>query len=148
MVFCYQNCFDLLWEKLFLWSKKPFEIRGWRPRICKFFEFTRTIYSIIGRLEQFLVTECFLTCSNYILLIPASPHVAIGRNCQVGTAGPPKYSTKGLLRTPINLFEMQIAILFFEQYFAKTTTVRGLSFKRSMRNALSLLTSILVEIFQ
>ena len=59
MVFCYQNCSDLLWEKLFYLSRKTFEIRGWRPRICKSFEITRTIYSHSERSEQFLVTECF-----------------------------------------------------------------------------------------
>ena len=53
MVFCYQNCSDLLW------SRKTFEIRGWRPRICKIFEITRTIHSNSERSEQFLVTECF-----------------------------------------------------------------------------------------
>jgi len=31
------------------------EIRGWRPRICKSFEITRTIYSNSERSEQFLV---------------------------------------------------------------------------------------------
>jgi hypothetical protein len=35
------------------------KIWGWRPRICKFFEITRTIYSNNERSEQFLVTECF-----------------------------------------------------------------------------------------
>ena len=39
--------------------KKPFEIRGWRPRVFKTFEITRTIYSNSERSEQFLVTECF-----------------------------------------------------------------------------------------
>ena len=34
----------------------PFEIRGWRPRICKI---TRTIYSNSESSEPFLVTECF-----------------------------------------------------------------------------------------
>ena len=41
LVFCYQNCSYLLWEKIIL--VKTFEIRGWRPRICKIFEITRTI---------------------------------------------------------------------------------------------------------
>ena len=50
-------------KKLFEWSWKTFEIRGWRPRICKCFEITRTIYSNSARSDQFLVTECFLTCS-------------------------------------------------------------------------------------
>ena len=38
---------------------KTFEIRGWRPRIFKFFEITWTIYSNSERSEQFLVTDCF-----------------------------------------------------------------------------------------
>ena len=51
MVFCYQNCSDLLWEKIVLVIEKTFEIRGWRPRICKIFEITRTIYSNSERSE-------------------------------------------------------------------------------------------------
>ena len=46
MVFCYQNCSDLLWEKIVLVIEKNFEI-AW------------TIYSNSERSEQFLVTECF-----------------------------------------------------------------------------------------
>ena len=60
MVFCYQNCSNLLWEKnCSSDQEKTFEIRGWRPRICKIFEITRTIYSNCERSEQFLVTESF-----------------------------------------------------------------------------------------
>ena len=44
MVLCYQNCSDLLWEKIIL----VIEI-----------EITRTIYSNSEKTEQFLVTECF-----------------------------------------------------------------------------------------
>ena len=51
MVFCYQNCSDLLWEKIVLVIKKNF----WN---CKIFEITRTIYSNSESSEQFLVTEC------------------------------------------------------------------------------------------
>ena len=40
--------------------EKPFEIRGWRPRICKIFETTRTIYPKSESSEQVLVTECFV----------------------------------------------------------------------------------------
>ena len=59
----YINWNRILLPKLF-WptvrKKCPtFEIRGWRPRICKIFEITRTIYSNSERSEQFLVTECF-----------------------------------------------------------------------------------------
>ena len=39
--------------------EKKIEIRGWRPKIYKFFDITRTIYSNSERPEQFLVTECF-----------------------------------------------------------------------------------------
>ena len=46
MVFCYQNCSDLLWEKIVLVIEKIFKI-----------------YSNSESSEQFLVTECFLTCS-------------------------------------------------------------------------------------
>ena len=49
MFFCYQNCSDLLLEKIVLVIKKIFKI----------FEITRTIYSNSGSSEQFLVTECF-----------------------------------------------------------------------------------------
>ena len=51
------------WEKknvLVLASdQETFEIGGWRQRICKTFEITRTICSNSERSEQFLVTECF-----------------------------------------------------------------------------------------
>ena len=46
-------------KKLFQWSRKTFEIRGWRPKICKNFEITRTFCSSSERSEQFLVTELF-----------------------------------------------------------------------------------------
>ena len=58
IVFCYQNCSDLLWEKIVLeWLRKTFDIWGWSPRIFNIFEITRTIYSNSERSEQFLVTE-------------------------------------------------------------------------------------------
>ena len=63
MVFCYQNCSDLLWEKIVLVIEK-FEDEGWE--FDKKFEITRTIYSNSERLEQFLVT--FLTCSWWFLI--------------------------------------------------------------------------------
>ena len=53
LVFCYQNCSDLLWENIVLVIEKN----------CKIFENTKTIYSNSERSEQFLVTECFLTSS-------------------------------------------------------------------------------------
>ena len=60
MVLCYQNCSDLLWEKkMFKLLRKKYEIRGWRPRICKLFEISRTNYSNSERSEIFLVTKCF-----------------------------------------------------------------------------------------
>ena len=52
------------WEKKnVLVIEKTFGIWGWRPRICKIFEITRTIYSNSERSEQFLVKEWFLACS-------------------------------------------------------------------------------------
>ena len=56
MVSCYQNCSDLLWEKIVLVIEKNW---SWRPRIYKNFEITRTICSNSERSEQFLATECF-----------------------------------------------------------------------------------------
>ena len=56
MVFCYQNCSDLLWEKIVRGKLLKFEGEGW---IFKIFEFTRTIHSNRERWEQLLVTECF-----------------------------------------------------------------------------------------
>ena len=48
------------WEKkLFYWSRKTLEIRGWRPRICKIFEIARIIYSNIDRSDQFLQQNTF-----------------------------------------------------------------------------------------
>ena len=38
---------------------KTFEIQGWRLRIYKNFDITKTIVSISERSEEFLVTECF-----------------------------------------------------------------------------------------
>ena len=61
MVFCYQNCSNLLWEKIVLhsdWEKLlKFEAEG------REFEINRTIYSNSERSEQVLVTDAFLTCS-------------------------------------------------------------------------------------
>ena len=56
LVFCFQNCSDLWWEK-------KIEIRGWRPKLCKMFEITRTIQSNSERSEQSLKRKYFLTCS-------------------------------------------------------------------------------------
>ena len=57
MVFCYQNCSDLLLENLFE--------NSW-PSASNFKFFSRSLEQFIQtvkRSEQFLVTECFLTCS-------------------------------------------------------------------------------------
>ena len=48
IIFCFQNYSDLLWEKkCYCDLEKTFEIRGWRSRICKKFQISRTIYSDI-----------------------------------------------------------------------------------------------------
>ena len=57
--FVIKNVLTYCEKELFYWLIKTFEIRGWRPRICKNFEITRPIYSNSKRSEQFLVTECF-----------------------------------------------------------------------------------------
>ena len=49
-----------LWEKIVLVIGKIFEVGGWSPRICKYFEITRTICSNSERSQQFLVREYFL----------------------------------------------------------------------------------------
>ena len=62
-VFCFQNCSDLLWEKMFQWSGTSFESWGWRPSVCKNFEITKIIHSNSERSGQFLKQNAFLTCS-------------------------------------------------------------------------------------
>ena len=64
MVFCFENCYDLLWEKIVLvMEKKSFEIQGWCLRICENFDITTAIYSNSEMSEQFLKQNAFLTCS-------------------------------------------------------------------------------------
>ena len=53
-VFCYQKLF---WP-FTVWKFSPFSLE-----FQKFFSITRTIFSHSERSEQFLLTECFLTCS-------------------------------------------------------------------------------------
>ena len=48
---------------LFYWTRKTFKLWGWRPRICKNFEITKTIYSNSETSDQFLKQDAFLTCS-------------------------------------------------------------------------------------
>ena len=99
MVFFYQNCSDLLWEKMFQWSRKTFEIWGWRSRICKFSVITRTNYSNSEWTEQFLVTECFFNLFLEIWLNICSTFVI----CYVTwTKDPPKINSLGeLIPNPI-----------------------------------------------
>ena len=56
-IFCYQNCSDLLWEKIVLVIEK--NIRGWRPRICQSFGISRMIYLNSERAKQFLKKKVF-----------------------------------------------------------------------------------------
>ena len=55
MVFCFQNCSDLLWEKNGVLTKKPFELKA--KVLSSLF---RTIYS---KVSKFLEQNAFLTCS-------------------------------------------------------------------------------------
>ena len=59
IVFCYQNCSDLLREKIVLVIEKNFWNSRLKAENLQIFEITRTIYSNSERSEQFLVTECF-----------------------------------------------------------------------------------------
>jgi hypothetical protein len=52
-------------KKLFKWSRKTFEIWGWKQRIFKTFENTKTIYSNSEMSDQ---QNAFLTCSWKFLL--------------------------------------------------------------------------------
>ena len=54
LVFCYQNCSDLLWEKIVLVIEKNFEIQGWRPWIFKYLFLNFKSFS--PSLEQFFLT--------------------------------------------------------------------------------------------
>ena len=59
LVFCFQNCSDLLWEK--------FEILDWRLKICKILEIARIIYLNIFRNRMLEVTWFFsdlIVCNN------------------------------------------------------------------------------------
>ena len=58
MVYCYQNCSDLLWEKVSDWLRKTFEIQAENREVAKFL---RSVEQLIQteRSEQFLVPECF-----------------------------------------------------------------------------------------
>ena len=66
MVFCYQKCFDLLWEKNVLSSMYyqetilKFEAESQEfAKIMRSLERNKNYYSYSKRSEQFLVIECF-----------------------------------------------------------------------------------------
>ena len=67
-VFFFGNLFwPTVRKKKFYWSRKTFEIRGWRPRMSKSFEITRSIYSNSERSVQFLKHNTFLTSSRLLV---------------------------------------------------------------------------------
>ena len=63
LVFCYQNCSVLLWEKIVLVIEKNFWNSRLKAENLQNFEITRTIYLNSERSDQFLKQEAFLTCS-------------------------------------------------------------------------------------
>ena len=71
MVFCFQNCSDLLWEKKNCsgdWKKLlKFETEGWEFAIC-LRPLYRTIHSNSEKSVQFLKAECF---SKLFLEVPS-----------------------------------------------------------------------------
>ena len=83
MVFCYQNCSALPWEKNVVVIEKQNWNSRLRPRICKKFEITRTICWKSKRSEQFFVTEClfilFLEVSQIWLI--RTIKIQIGKKC-------------------------------------------------------------------
>ena len=72
MVFCYQNCSDLMWEKIVLVIEKTLQFEN--------FDITWTIHSNSERSEQFLVTECFF---NFLEIFQISKNWTI--IIQIGT---------------------------------------------------------------
>ena len=84
MVFCYQNCSDLLWENCSSDREKLLKFEAEGREFAKEFEITRTIYSNSERSEQFLVTECFFSLFlevSYIILL-LIPKVVVQMYCQ------------------------------------------------------------------
>jgi len=67
----FENSSDQLWEKgCSSDQEKLLKIRGWSPRIWRYFETTKTIYSNSERSKEFFETELF---SN--LLLESSIHI-------------------------------------------------------------------------
>ena len=67
----FENSSDQLWEKgCSSDQEKLLKIRGWSPRIWRYFETTKTIYSNSESSEEFFETELF---SN--LLLESSIHI-------------------------------------------------------------------------
>ena len=58
MVLCFQNCPDLLWDKIVLDIEKNFWNLRLMAKNLQNIQITRTIYSSSERSEQILVTEC------------------------------------------------------------------------------------------
>ena len=73
--FVTKNCSDV--RKNCFSDREKLEIRGWRKRIFKNFEITRTIYSNSESSEHFLVTECFF---NFFLEVSRIWWIRIGKN--------------------------------------------------------------------
>ena len=81
-VFCYQNYFDLLWEKNCSSDQKTFKIRGWRPRnfgiILRSLKLSIQIVS-----EQVLEAECIFNLFLEVSQIEwiRTIKILIGENC-------------------------------------------------------------------
>jgi hypothetical protein len=59
MVFCYQNCSDLLWEKIVLVVKKNFWFKAEGREFAKVLRSLEQFIQTVKDPEQFLATECF-----------------------------------------------------------------------------------------
>ena len=69
MVFCYQNCSGpTVRNNCSSDRENRLRLESEGREFAKNFEIAITIYSNSARLEQFLVTQCFLTCSWRLLI--------------------------------------------------------------------------------
>ena len=69
MVFCYQNCSDLLWEKIVLVIEKNFWNSGLKAdNFLIFWDDLNNLFKIKGQ-KQFLVIECFFCFFNLLLAV-------------------------------------------------------------------------------
>ena len=91
VVFCYQNWSAMTYceKKLISWSRETFEIQGWRPRICKFFEIVNCVLlqrvPLICKLVNFIHSEkttnfCKISTVDLSYVVAVKSMVEISQN--------------------------------------------------------------------